>query len=112
MDEERLGRFEKRQKALFRALQASLTWRGQDEHGNRAEYELGRLQKAFDTEPESEYEEEPGEDQEWKTCDCCGGTGKVTLNKWDDGKFPSTNSPTEVDCDACDGKGKYIDDMD
>jgi hypothetical protein len=102
---------EKRQEVLMEAIDWILYYcqPGREKVGDCPPGTAGgshqrKLRKLFGKWEEPPPEEEPGEDQEWKTCDCCGGKGKV--DEVDEGGYHEY-----VDCDACDGKGKYIDDM-
>jgi hypothetical protein len=112
---ERLDKIEERQEALMEVVGTILEWEYDnprqffDQHLTEKKKSAERLHRqllrAFDFPDDLEHEEEPGEDQEWKTCDACGGTGiakeEVVGNKFH-----------YEDCESCDGKGKYIDDMD
>jgi len=122
---ERLECIERQQMALYRAISNVLTWRGEKETGNRAEYELNKLEKSFTDGPSvlgPEIQHLQGklltstpnvlvqtdvpfefENTERKTCDCCDGEGVVSIEN---------PMPGEEKCLACDGKGWYEDDID
>jgi len=98
---DRVLRLEKRQEALYQALKFVI------KDGIKTTCPIiiwDRLESAFE-DKSPEPEEEPGEDQEWKTCECCDGTGIV-----EEGVVGNMFHYEE--CESCDGKGKYIDDMD